>query len=546
MRIAFITLLGLTLLTVVIWFLGFLVQEIRGTGEIVIAPVTVIDNEGKGNDELGRALAQMLQARLQTLERELRNAQEGFTTNVRAPALAQTATTTLVGDVRLWTQVVSLQTGLLQPTEMKLSVAGVEVGGMLPWFQRQLSSQRTLHFTIYRQASEAQISGSLAALGVSDEGLRLSVPGQGEKGPGLDAIVDVLAHAIMHRHLARDTTNKLEVLDTAEFTTLAGILVSVDQANRKTTNGRPAQKEFEALIPAITSLADKVQGWPELGYLAARIADSGRDARTALIYYRRVRPDFETAKKPDIVALITARIGELTKTVEFVPATGGPETLPAMLDYSGEITAVRDSGAEGSVVGLAAATALEFQIAKATKESQAISARFIYYAARKLMATGTKIDSGASIKDAITVLSTEGAVAEEVWPYRAGEFSDEPPAAVNQAARFRITGMKKVSMLDELKHALVQNGPVVAGISIFPAAMSPEVSKTGVIPLPSTSESMVGGHAVVIVGYDDHKSRLKFVNSWGASWGEKGFGYLPYEYFTKYQQETWTFQFLPN
>ena len=90
-RVSFLILTGFTLGIAVIWYLGLLSQEIRGTGQIVIVPLTVIDKGGKTNDELGKALAQMLQARLQSLVRELRDAQAGFTTNVRAPALAQGA-----------------------------------------------------------------------------------------------------------------------------------------------------------------------------------------------------------------------------------------------------------------------------------------------------------------------------------------------------------------------------------------------------------------------------------------------------------------------
>jgi Papain family cysteine protease len=541
-RIVFVILVGLTIAIAVAWYVGFLYQEIRGTGQVVIDPVTVIDSEGKGNDELGKAFAQMLQARVQSLVGELRDAQDAFTIDLRARAVAQAPRPAVVGDVRLWTQAVALQTDLLQPVDMKLSVAGVDVGGMLPWLQRRLSSHRTLHFTFYAQPSEAQIFGSLAALGVPDASIRLRMKGQDDKPPPLDVIIDGLAHEIVHRYLARDSSNKLDVLDSAEFTTLSEVLVSVAQANRKSIRGRPAQKDFEILIPTITSLADKVPDWPELGYLAAKIAESGRDSHTALAYYRRVQPNFESSGRSEIVRLIATRIAELTSSSrEAVTAAVGQQTFPTAVDYSNEIRSVRDSGPEGSVVGLALATALEFQIARTTNKQQSISARYIYYAARKQQGSDLKSDSGASIKDAITVLSTEGAVAEEVWPYRPGEFAAMPPAAVKDAARFRITGATELTTIDGIKGALNRNGPVVAGISLFEGAMEPNVSQPGLLGLPTKKEQIVGGHAIVIVGYDDEKRRFKFVNSWGRTWGEEGFGYLPYEYFTKYGFEAWTF-----
>jgi C1A family cysteine protease len=46
------------------------------------------------------------------------------------------------------------------------------------------------------------------------------------------------------------------------------------------------------------------------------------------------------------------------------------------------------------------------------------------------------------------------------------------------------------------------------------------------------NERQLGGHAVMAVGYDDENQWLIVMNSWGASWGDKGFFYLPYEYIT--------------
>jgi C1A family cysteine protease len=63
-----------------------------------------------------------------------------------------------------------------------------------------------------------------------------------------------------------------------------------------------------------------------------------------------------------------------------------------------------------------------------------------------------------------------------------------------------------------------------------------------VIPYPWPGEKAIWGHAIVAVGYDDGKKikntvcnrettgALLIRNSWGTGWGDKGYGWLPYDY----------------
>jgi C1A family cysteine protease len=51
--------------------------------------------------------------------------------------------------------------------------------------------------------------------------------------------------------------------------------------------------------------------------------------------------------------------------------------------------------------------------------------------------------------------------------------------------------------------------------------------------VPKKGERLEGGHAVMAVGYDDNARRLLIRNSWGPSWGDRGYGTLPYEYVEK-------------
>ena len=62
--------------------------------------------------------------------------------------------------------------------------------------------------------------------------------------------------------------------------------------------------------------------------------------------------------------------------------------------------------------------------------------------------------------------------------------------------------------------------------------MSKTVARTGVADLPSRDEGVIGGHAVLAVGYDDRTQRFLVMNSWGTRWGQGGYFTMPYAYLT--------------
>ncbi len=213
--------------------------------------------------------------------------------------------------------------------------------------------------------------------------------------------------------------------------------------------------------------------------------------------------------------------------------------LPAVVDYTDKMQPVRDSGDEGAVVGFAVAAAVEYQIRKTLNESVVISPRYIYYYAREKLRTQSS-DSGAQIRDGISVVTSRGAVAESAWPYRAGEFAMAPPASVADARHYKMAKSQALSGLDAIKSALATDGPVVIGVTLYAQSQSADVAKTGRVPMPKAKEIIIGGHAICLVGYDDGQRIFKFRNSWGKGWGDKGYGYLPYDYVEQLSSDSWS------
>lgn len=83
--------------------------------------------------------------------------------------------------------------------------------------------------------------------------------------------------------------------------------------------------------------------------------------------------------------------------------------------------------------------------------------------------------------------------------------------------------------LHQMKAVLASGSPIVFGFSVYESFESTEVASTGIVPMPQMSESPIGGHCCLIVGYQENEQRFTIRNSWGI-WGDKGYCYMPYAY----------------
>jgi C1A family cysteine protease len=175
---------------------------------------------------------------------------------------------------------------------------------------------------------------------------------------------------------------------------------------------------------------------------------------------------------------------------------------------------------------------------------------FIYYNERVKINT-VNSDSGAVIRDGIKSLNTEGAPKETTWPYDIPKFTQKPPqAAYDEAQNYQAVQYRRLLNTDikQLKGCLVQGFPFVLGFAVYSSFMTSQVAQTGIMPMPQQSEKLMGGHAVLCVGYDDAKKVFIIRNSWGDQWGDKGYFYMPYSYATNTDLATdfWTITMMEN
>jgi C1A family cysteine protease len=158
---------------------------------------------------------------------------------------------------------------------------------------------------------------------------------------------------------------------------------------------------------------------------------------------------------------------------------------------------------------------------------------FIYYNERAIEGT-VGSDSGAMIRDGIKSVAKLGVCDEPTWPYDITRFTDQPPKqAYRDASKHQATVYRRVlGAVHQMQGRLASGYPFVFGFSVYESFMSEQVAKTGEVPLPTRGEQLIGGHAVVAVGYDDSIQRFIVRNSWGSKWGMKGYFTMPYAYLT--------------
>jgi C1A family cysteine protease len=206
--------------------------------------------------------------------------------------------------------------------------------------------------------------------------------------------------------------------------------------------------------------------------------------------------------------------------------------LPSSADLRSECPPVYDQGQLGSCTANAIAAAIQFdQMKQKLATTFEPSRLFIYYNERVIEHT-VESDAGAQIRDGIKSVNHQGVCPETEWPYQITQFTKKPSEKCYQdaLAHRAVSYQRLVQSLSQMKGCLAAGYPFVLGISVYESFESQDVADTGHVPMPSPAEKMLGGHAVLAVGYDDANGWFLVRNSWGPGWGMQGYFTLPYVY----------------
>jgi C1A family cysteine protease len=202
------------------------------------------------------------------------------------------------------------------------------------------------------------------------------------------------------------------------------------------------------------------------------------------------------------------------------------------VDLREQCPVVYDQGQLGSCTANAISGMYEFDMIKEKEKNIFTPSRlFIYYNERKMEGSISQ-DAGAEIRDGIKSVGKVGIVNEKEWPYDISKFTNEPPQNLYNEAKHHIAvKYKRIKQdLDHMKECLNQGFPFVFGFMVYESFETQEVANTGKMPMPKKDEKVLGGHAVMAVGFNTDTNEMIIRNSWSDKWGDNGYFTMPFEF----------------
>lgn len=226
---------------------------------------------------------------------------------------------------------------------------------------------------------------------------------------------------------------------------------------------------------------------------------------------------------------------------DHLAAPPAPVALPAKVNLRPWLGPIKDQGNLGSCTAHAGTGIREYLYRRfyqwekdKTQSSFAmrLSPLFLYQMERQIEGTFGQ-DAGAQSRTIFQALSKYGCALESQDPYveTNAEKLNDSPELMAEALVYKAVSYHRVLDIITLKSVLASGYCATVGMPVFPDFEGPQTADTGKVSVPSRGDSPIGGHEMLVCGYDDKAGAFDVRNSWGADWGDTGHCWVPYNYF---------------
>jgi len=230
--------------------------------------------------------------------------------------------------------------------------------------------------------------------------------------------------------------------------------------------------------------------------------------------------------------------------------------IPVSADIRSGYSPIKNQGELGACTSFSACSVMEYLLNKNID----LSELYFYFQERKSDGDISD-DGGSTIARSAEVATNIGSCVEDLDPYDISKFADTPSAESDADAKNHkaVTKYKLQTIKDILYCVGVLNKPVLIGIEVYESFE--EIGSDGYVPMPKQGERLLGGHALNICGYfrksgnifteieeeielflnKSQYNGLYFIvrNSWGETFGDKGYIYIPAEFLQRYSYDWW-------
>lgn len=196
------------------------------------------------------------------------------------------------------------------------------------------------------------------------------------------------------------------------------------------------------------------------------------------------------------------------------------------IDLRSEFTPVKDQGEMGACTAFAIVSIYEYILKKNNQIDPDLSERYVYYNVRASQNQEDE-DCGSSYFDIIQTMSSEGVCLEHLCKYDDSKLQEKPSPEAYADGRTRLItkALNVKTNIDDIRAAIAEGYPVAISLKI-----GDSFGQSGAFIRRPDPDEPCGNHAMVICGYSDEDKLFIVRNSWNATFGDKGYCYVPYSY----------------